>query len=83
MHPRAKQKMEYNEKLKERYGKVPEIRRIAKYRHVPKAIKVAREQRRIHEHSVKRKAANFRKHHKEGTLPIVPERKKKLREEEE
>jgi len=83
MHPRAKQKLEYKEKLKERYGKVPEIRRIAKYRHVPKAIKVAKEQRRIHEQSVKRKAANYRKHHVEGALPIVPERKKKLREEEE
>lgn len=61
-HPRARKAMEYNEKLKERYKNMPEIRKIANYRHLPKAVKVARDQQFEHRQSIKRKEDNRVKH---------------------
>lgn len=58
LHPRERKALEYKDKLKERYQHLPEIRRIAKHKHLPKSVKVARDQKRIHETSVKRKETN-------------------------
>lgn len=43
---RERAKLEYDDKLKERYQYMPEIRRIAKHRHLPKVVKKAEEIRR-------------------------------------
>ncbi|KAL6450772.1 SOF1 Protein SOF1 [Candida maltosa Xu316] len=43
---RQRAKLEYADKLKERYQYMPEIRRIAKHRHLPKVVKKAEEIRR-------------------------------------
>ncbi|XP_071966100.1 DDB1- and CUL4-associated factor 13-like [Antedon mediterranea] len=66
----------YNEKLKEKYRHHPQIKRIARHRHVPKLIYKEAQTIRIQRQSLKRKLDNKRKHSKEGTVPIVSERKK-------
>ncbi|EER30183.1 protein SOF1 [Candida tropicalis MYA-3404] len=43
---RERAKLEYDDKLKERYQYMPEIRRIANHRHLPKVVKKAEEIRR-------------------------------------
>ncbi|RCK55089.1 Protein SOF1 [Candida viswanathii] len=43
---RERAKLEYDEKLKERYQHMPEIKRISKHRHLPKVVKKAEEIRR-------------------------------------
>src|SRR3990167_430974 len=58
LNPRQKQSLEYQEKLKERYKDVPEIRRIAKHKHLPRPLKVARDQKRAHDQSLFRKERN-------------------------
>jgi len=51
----------YNDSLKERFKYHPEVRRIAKHRHVPKEVYVAKREKQIMEAAAKRKAANIRK----------------------
>lgn len=77
--PREKRKVETAEKLVERYSTVPEVRRIAKRRHVPKhVLSMARTKDDIAK-SVKRKAANVRRNSKRGAVPPpVPDRKKPI-----
>ncbi len=55
----------YNEKLKEKYQNLPEIRRIARSRKVPKSISKASTLKRTMTESVKRKENNRRLHGKE------------------
>lgn len=59
---RQRQSLEYAETLKARYGHMPEIRRIARHRHVPKAVKKAGDIKREEVTSIKRKEENRRKH---------------------
>jgi DDB1- and CUL4-associated factor 13 len=73
--PREKQKRDYGDALKEQFKHMPEIRRISRQRHVPKAIKKAAETKRIGLESINRREDNRRKHSKPGTVPYVPERK--------
>ena len=75
---REKQKLGYDEYLKEQYKHMPEIRRIAKRRHVPKPIKKAGEIKRVELESIKRKEENRRKHSKPGTVPYTAERTKHI-----
>ena len=58
LHPREKRSLEYKEQLKKRYQHLPEIKRIAKFRHLPKNVKVARDQQFEHRNSLKRKENN-------------------------
>jgi len=51
----------YADSLKERFKHHPEIRRIARNRHLPKEIYKGKQQKREMETSVKRKASNVRK----------------------
>lgn len=76
LRPREAKCFKYNEKLKERYGSHPEIRRIARHRHVPKHIMSASSEHRTIRASMKRKEANVRSHSAPGTVPFEPERKK-------
>lgn len=59
---RQRQSLEYAEALKARYGHMPEIRRIARHRHVPKVVKKASEIKRDELAGIKRREENRRKH---------------------
>lgn len=73
---RQRQKLEYDEAIKERYSHMPEIRRIKRHRHVPKQVKKAGEIKAEELASIKRRRENERKHSKKGLVPRRPEREK-------
>lgn len=74
---RERSKLEYDNTLKERYKHMPEIKRIARHRHVPKSVKKAKEIKSIEVNSLKRRQNNQNKHLKE--VDRVPEREKHIR----
>ncbi|CAM9153987.1 unnamed protein product [Ascophyllum nodosum] len=78
MVPREARKQQYRNSLKKRYEHMPEVRRIAKHRHVPKIIKKAAEAERVQKDKERRKVDNRIKHSKPGTVETAPERKKKV-----
>jgi WD repeat and SOF domain-containing protein 1 len=61
---RQRQALEYNGKLIERYAHMPEIRRIRRHRHLPKAIKKAGEIKAEELKAIKRREENERRHSK-------------------
>ncbi|TGZ82900.1 U3 small nucleolar RNA associated protein [Ascodesmis nigricans] len=61
---KEREKLEYDEKLKERYAHMPEVRRIARHRHIPKVVKKAGEIKREEEAAEKRREENRRRHEK-------------------
>eukprot|EP00300_Choanocystis_sp_HF-7_P042860 c9533_g1_i2.p1 GENE.c9533_g1_i2~~c9533_g1_i2.p1 ORF type:complete len:374 (-),score=96.48 c9533_g1_i2:18-1139(-) len=71
-----KRKLEYGDKLKERYQHVPEISRILKHRHLPRQIHNSKRRLQTMSDAAKKKLDNRRKHSKPGTVQPVPERKK-------
>ncbi|MCJ1282687.1 rRNA-processing protein sof1 [Xylographa opegraphella] len=71
-----RQKLEYDEALKERYKHMPEIRRIKRHRHVPKQVKKAGEIKAEELKSIKRRQENERKHSKKGLVKRRSEREK-------
>ncbi|MCJ1246696.1 rRNA-processing protein sof1 [Trapelia coarctata] len=71
---RQRQKLEYDETLKERYKHMPEIRRIKCHRHLPKQVKKAGEIKAEELKSIKRRQENERKHSKKGLVPRRSER---------
>ena len=71
-----RQKQEYDEALKERYKHMPEIRRIARHRHVPKQVKKAGEIKGEEIKSIKRKEENERKHARKDQKKRRSEREK-------
>jgi WD repeat and SOF domain-containing protein 1 len=71
-----RQKEEYDEALRKRYAHMPEIRRIARHRHVPKNIKKAKEIKGEELKSIKRREENTRKHTKKGEQKRKSEREK-------
>lgn len=75
---KQRQSLEYNEALKNRYSHMPEIRRISRHRHVPKAVKKATDIKREELGSLKRRLENRRKHEKKtaGKGPRRSEREK-------
>ncbi|ODV86738.1 hypothetical protein CANARDRAFT_6310 [[Candida] arabinofermentans NRRL YB-2248] len=75
---RLRNKLEYDEKLKERFANMPEIRRISKHRHVPIVIKKAGEIKRTEINSLKRREDNERRHSKPGSKPYKSEREKHI-----
>ena len=60
----------------ERYGHMPEIRRIRRHRHVPKPVKKAEEIKREELGAIKRRYENERKHSKKGLVKRRSEREK-------
>jgi len=56
----------------------PEVKRIARHRHVPKAIHKAQQEKRVMDDSRRRKANNRRAHAKPGSVPFVQERAKAI-----
>lgn len=73
---REKNKLEYDEKLKERFKYMPEIRRISRHRHAPKVVKKAQEIKQTELSALKRREANERRTRKD--MPFVSERKKQI-----
>ena len=70
--------MDYSSQLRLKYRHHPQIRRIARHRHVPKLIyKLAKEKRTMLA-SRRRKRENLIRHSKPGSVKIVPERKKNI-----
>jgi DDB1- and CUL4-associated factor 13 len=72
---RQRQKLEYDQALVKRYAHMPEIRRIKRHRHLPKAVKKAGEIKGEELKSIKRKEENVRKHSK-GKMARRSEREK-------
>ena len=73
---RQRQKLEYDDALKNRYAHMPEIRRIMRHRHVPKAVKKAGDIKKEELAAIKRRRENERKHSKKGSVPRRSEREK-------
>lgn len=71
-------KLEYDAALKERFKHMPEIKRIAKHRHVPIVIKKAKDIKTIELESIKRREENERRHSRPGSKPYVSERVKQI-----
>lgn len=80
---REKSKLNYANKLKERFKSAPEIARIQRHRHVPKAVLNATRTKTAIKQAADQKAARVRAHTKPGTLPFVPERQKHILKEVE
>ncbi|XP_043363397.1 DDB1- and CUL4-associated factor 13 isoform X2 [Dermochelys coriacea] len=76
--PRERAAMNYNQKLKEKFQHHPQIKRIARHRHLPKAIYSQAKELRIMREARRRKELNRRKHSKPGSSPFVPEKKKHI-----
>ncbi|RZC80619.1 hypothetical protein C5167_043211 [Papaver somniferum] len=81
--PRERKKHEYNEALKKRYGNLPEIKRINRHRHLPKAIYKARSLRLTITNAAKKKDDRRRDHSAPGSMPIQSQRKKRIIKEVE
>lgn len=48
LRPRERAKLEYNDALKEKFAAHPQVKRIAKHRHVPKGVLNATKKVRTH-----------------------------------
>jgi len=83
MRDRERVALDYNEKLKEKYGQHPKVSRIARHRQVPKHVKSAQAELKLIKESKSRKEANRRKHSKPGAVPNLPEREAHTVEEKE
>ncbi|KAI9763114.1 MAG: rRNA-processing protein sof1 [Candelina submexicana] len=73
---RQRQKLEYDQTLKEKYKHMPEIRRIQRHRHLPKQVKKAGEIKAEELKAIKRRIENERKHSKKGHRKRRSEREK-------
>ena len=73
---RERTALEYADALKRRYAHMPEIRRIARHRHVPKPVKKAGEIKAVEIRSIKRREENERRHSRKGAMRRRDEREK-------
>jgi len=73
-----RQKLQYDDALKERYKHMPEIKRIARHRHAPKQVKKAGEIKTEELAAVKRREENERRHSKKGKVRRQAEREKMI-----
>lgn len=73
---KQRQQLQEAEALRKRYGHMPEIKRIARHRHVPKVVKKAAEIKGEELKAIKKREENERKHSKKGERPRRPEREK-------
>lgn len=82
LRPRERAKMQYNDALKEKFAAHPQIKRIARHRHVPKGVLNASKKHRIIRDKEIRKEHNRRTHSAAGTVPFVSEKTKHVLKEE-
>lgn len=80
---RQRQKLQYDDALKQRYAHMPEIRRISRHRRLPKAVKKAGEIKNEEIASLKKKEENVRRHSKKGSMPRHSEREKMILTQEQ
>jgi len=73
---KQRQALQEADALKKRYGHMPEIKRIARHRHLPKVVKRAAEIKGEELAAIKRREENERKHSKKGEKRRRPEREK-------
>ncbi|XP_055371263.1 DDB1- and CUL4-associated factor 13 [Condylostylus longicornis] len=81
--PREVANFNYQNAIKEKYAAHPQIKRIARHRHVPKNIYNAQKTLQAIKNKQKRKEANVRAHSKPGTVPFVPVKNKVVIREDE
>lgn len=82
VRPRERAKLQYQEALKEKFAAHPQIKRIAKHRHVPKGVLNATKKHRIIRDKEVRKDHNRRTHSAAGSVPFVSEKSKHVLKEE-
>ncbi|TWW79645.1 DDB1- and CUL4-associated factor 13 WD repeat and SOF domain-containing protein 1 [Takifugu flavidus] len=75
---REKQAINYNQKLREKFQYHPQVRRITKHRHLPKALHHQRKELQVMKEARRRKERNVRKHSKPGSVPVVSEKEKHI-----
>lgn len=83
LKPRERRAINYAEALKEKFASHPQVRRIARHRHVPKHIMNAQKELRTIKNKNKRKEANRRAHSKPDTVPFVSQKKKHVVKEDQ
>merc|ERR1712100_441305 len=76
--PREERSLKYQDKPKERFKETADVKRIARHRHLPKAVLKASRLKGIIKASKQRKQKNLRAHSKAGAVPHVAERKKNI-----
>lgn len=69
LHPKAREKLDYQEKLKRKFGHMPQVRRIARHRHVPVFILNARKKKKVMLAAAKVKHQRVIMHRKPGSVP--------------
>lgn len=78
MLPREEAKAKYGRSLVERFGHMPEVRRISKHQHVPKAVLAAKRKKEIMKKAEQRKEANRRRHGQPDQKAPVSARAKRV-----
>jgi len=80
---RQRQALQYSDALKRKFKHHPEVKRIARHRHLPKTIYKERVKQKEMLDSQRRKENNRRMHSKPGTVPIRPQNEKIIQESHE
>eukprot|EP01025_Chloroclados_australasicus_P028296 TRINITY_DN2804_c0_g2_i1.p1 TRINITY_DN2804_c0_g2~~TRINITY_DN2804_c0_g2_i1.p1 ORF type:complete len:450 (+),score=40.17 TRINITY_DN2804_c0_g2_i1:57-1406(+) len=78
LNQRESNKQQYNEALLKQYGAFPEIKRIARHRHLPKPVYKMKQTQAEMRQSQKRKEDNLIAHSAPGSIQKKSERKKKI-----
>lgn len=81
--PRERKKHEYLEAVKNRYKHLPEVKRIIRHRHLPKAIYKAASLRRIMTEAERKRTERRRAHSAPGSMPKEALRKRRIIKEVE
>ncbi|KAL0354074.1 UNVERIFIED_CONTAM: DDB1- and CUL4-associated factor 13 [Sesamum angustifolium] len=81
--PRERKKHEYLEAVKNRYKHLPEVKRIVRHRHLPKAIYKAASLRRIMTEAERKRTERRRAHSAPGSMPKEALRKRRIIKEVE
>ncbi|XP_061772437.1 DDB1- and CUL4-associated factor 13 [Nerophis ophidion] len=74
--PREEAATNYRQKLTEKYKEFPQIRRIARHRHLPKPLFHESKELRIMKEARRKKERNVRMHSKPGSVPVLSEKEK-------
>ncbi|KCV72407.1 hypothetical protein H696_01803 [Fonticula alba] len=75
---RERAALNYADTLRGRFKHMPEVRRIARHRHIPKAIHTAARTKREMKEAIQRKEDNMRENSRSGSIPREAERKKNI-----
>lgn len=76
--PREQKKHEYHEAVKNRYKHLPEVKRIVRHRHLPKAVYKAKDLRRTMTEAERRRKERKRAHSGPSSVHEEPLRKRRI-----